>query len=276
MTSRSAIESRWHQYKTAGWSVIGFPDKADVLACRQTIEDELRNILENESVTLESYHEHVDDETHTRTQWALANHVWDTDLSRRLVEGLFEAVVSFIGPGIKYQTKPFLRIARPGRASDNIDYHRDTFYGQSPYEATIHVPFVECDEDKALRMVPGSHVLAEDAFDVGTGAPSDWSRGSPKHQMGFPYAPKELVDLDEDALVPIVLRLGEAVIFSPAIVHGQRVNNGSSTRFSIDLRVVSADAPLDADRLKPARGYADLTRSPVSEAAEQYHAQNRD
>ena len=52
---------------------------------------------------------------------------------------------------LKALKKPFLRIARPFKIEDNIGLHKDTIYGQSPYEMSIHVPLMSLGNKSCLK-----------------------------------------------------------------------------------------------------------------------------
>ena len=58
----------------------------------------------------------------------------------------------FTGIDIHIQKNPFLRIARPNKIEDNIGFHRDTLYGQSQFEVSVHVPLVNLDKSFMLKV----------------------------------------------------------------------------------------------------------------------------
>ena len=67
------------------------------------------------------------------------------------------------------------------------------------------------------------------------------------------------------------MKLGQAAIFSPALFHGQVVNEGTITRVTTDLRVVNSLAPAPFKRDKNAvAGYTALSESPISAVARRY------
>jgi hypothetical protein len=79
---------------------------------------------------------------------------------------------------------------------------------------------------------------------------------------------------DEDIarVTPAGTRLGEALVFSLAIVHGQVVNRSNVTRFSTDIRLINSLAPVDWSRLEERGRYKQLAVSPMTEAARLYEA----
>ena len=148
-----------------------------------------------------------------------------------------------------------MRIVRPGIERDNIGYHRDTNYGQSPFEVTMFMPLVDLPVEAGMCVIPKTHVIAEGDIKTESLADSEWSKGSPKHDLGFPYAPRKLVWNLGESLRSVPLKRGQAMLFSPSLVHGQAKNESLVTRFSIDIRFLSAHAPIDIIRDIEGRGY---------------------
>ena len=70
-------------------------------------------------------------------------------------------------------------------------------------------------------------------------------------------------------LEPIPLKLGEVLIFTLATVHGSEENRGHISRWSSDIRVMNALAPVDLSS-RPDY-YEKLSRSVVTELAQSYH-----
>ena len=69
-------------------------------------------------------------------------------------------------------------------------------------------------------------------------------------------------------MIPVPLRLGQALAFSLSTVHGCVVNNGSKTRWSTDIRIMNAFAPVDLkDRPEY---YQPLSSSAVTAKAQEY------
>ena len=55
--------------------------------------------------------------------------------------------------------KNLLKIARPNGYFDNIGFHKDTIYGQSPYEMSIHLPLVNLNKKSCLKVVKDLNFL---------------------------------------------------------------------------------------------------------------------
>ena len=188
---------------------------------------------------------------------------------RLVITSLLSYFRTLIGADLHIQQEPFLRISRPGIPDDNIGLHRDTWYGDTPYEISVWIPFTDTDEGNALRVAPGSHLWSEEAypierFDGGV------EKGSVKHSLGFIHSqPKRYVTPPETIALPV--RVGEMIVFSLALLHGMEVNRSKRTRVSMDVRLANSLAPVKFSRSRDANYYEQLCVSPVTEAARRYY-----
>lgn len=174
-----------------------------------------------------------------------------------------------LGSDLHIQQKPFLRISRPGVADDNIGMHRDTWYGDTPYEISVWIPFTDTDEGNALRVAPGSHLWSEEAHPVER-VDGSVEKGSVKHSLGFIHGqPKRLVG--GVPTIPLRVRVGQMIVFSLALLHGVEVNRSTRTRVSMDVRLTNSLAPVKFSRSRNEHYYEPLCRSPVSEVAKRYY-----
>jgi len=256
-------------YRDLGLCKAKLPDFDSIRDIRDLLESKLQAILGSNEVRLATYHEFASDDEHEDVQWEMVQYFWSNELCMKIGQSQLELLNALIGPDLHIQRHPFFRIARPNRNEDNIGLHRDNYYGQSPFEVAFHVPFLDLDVDSCLQFLAGSHLVSESAYETVPLDKSDWNKGSRKHEMGFPYAPKKLVG-DLSAVKPLPVEFGEVVIFPPQIVHGQEVNRGQVTRFSVDFRVVNTFAPIVMRKDLTSRGYAPLSESAVASVAQQY------
>ena len=217
---------------------------------------------------LDDYHEHVtDDAVHERVHYELATRYWDARLGHRIVTSELEFLRGFVGLDLHVQRYPYLRMARPGRAGDVTGLHRDLLYGASPYEVSILVPFTALDADGALRVVSGSHTEPSASFPATRVESAEVTPGSPRHRLGFPYAPQVLAPEVAEHAEPVPLRVGQALVMSLGLVHGQAVNDSATTRITTDVRVVNSLAPIEFSRGVRDDYYEPLCSSPVTEQA---------
>jgi hypothetical protein len=258
-----------------GWFRIALPRPGPVHEVRQLLLDRLRTRWTPEIRRIEDYHLFVEDDTrHIDIQNDLAELYWSVAAGPRIVEQNREFLIQLIGPDLHVSKYPYLRIARPLKQQDNVGYHRDTYYGSSAFEVSVHVPFVDLDAAGTLGMISGSHVEPESAFAFQQHTSDTVSKGSVKHRLGFLYAPKVMEATIASRMEPVPVRAGEALVFSLSVVHGQEVNRSSVTRFSSDIRVVNSLAPIAWERSVHKDYYMLLCSSAVTEQARRYQAAN--
>ncbi|MCB1085253.1 MAG: hypothetical protein KDK60_04045 [Chlamydiia bacterium] len=253
-----------------GWVVIDFLDPTPVLEARKALQKQLNKILGKE-VPLEQYHTEVeDDRRHTEIQVELTEFFRQKNFGKAIIEKQLPLFKPFMGLDLLVQRSPYLRMARPGKKQDNIGYHRDTFYGGSPYELSVLVPYVDVPALSALQVMTGSHILPEDHFPTKqiVNPDTEVTKGSSKHQLGFLYAPKIMDPSVEEEMLAVPLKVGQAIAFSLSTVHGCVMNQGETTRWSSDIRVMNAFAPVDLSA-RPDY-YQPLSSSPVTAKAEEY------
>lgn len=246
-----------------GWVIVDFNNLA--------ILHLIRNKLEQKTgCRLWEIHNYCNDETTKKNHVILSELFWKEEYSLIVAEVLLPQIQQLIGLDVMVQYMPYLRISRPRRSQDNIGYHKDTQYGQTPYELAVHLPFVNLDDGSAIKVISGSHIMPESAFSLVTPEGPRIEKGSIENHMGKPYAPKCLKVPDGMKTTPLTMKIGQCAIFSPAIFHGQEVNEGDVTRVSCDLRFVSSH---HADKVRVGRvhaGYVPVLRSPVEQVAELY------
>ncbi len=258
------------QFQEQGWFVMKAPDPAPIHAARSALLAELRRLTGIPSITLEHYHQIIDDDRHhTDLQIQLTDFFRTQELALQIIKAQRSFFQHLLGQDLDVQRNPYLRITRPHRPQDNIGYHRDTFYGGSPFELSVLIPYVDVPAASALAVLPGSHLRPEADFPTQQVQSTDVTKGSAKHQLGFLYAPKLIDPNCLKTMQPIPMALGDLLIFSLATVHGSEENQGQTCRCSSDVRAMKALAPVDLS-LRPTY-YQPLSRSVVTVAAERYH-----
>lgn len=192
-----------------------------------------------------------------------------SDIPRVIIESNIGYFHRLIGRDLHIQAKPFLRISRPGVADDNIGLHRDTWYGDTPYEISVWIPFTDTDEGNALRVAPGSHLWSEAAYPVER-IDGGVEKDSVKHSLGFIHgSPKRLETRVET--IPLPVQVGQMIVFSLALLHGQEVNRSARTRVSMDVRLANSLAPVKFARSRDEHYYERLSASPLMQVAQRYY-----
>ena len=257
-------------FSEKGWVVIDFIDPAPVLKAREALQTHLNELL-GRNIPLEEYHAEVEDDTqHTDIQIKMTEFFRKQQFGKAIIEKQLPLFKPFMGLDLCVQRSPYLRMTRPGKPQDNIGYHRDTYYGGSPYELSVLIPYVDVAAPSALQVMTGSHSLPENHFPTMQieNPDEDVRKGSAKHKLGFLYAPKVMNPSVGKDMIAIPLKLGQAIAFNLSTVHGSVVNNGTATRWSTDIRVMNAFAPVDLSA-RPDY-YEPLSRSAITTQAQEY------
>jgi hypothetical protein len=264
-------EAHYHEH---GWVLVTLPRTDVIQTVRGALLDELRRLSGDRTVTLERYHEIADDDAvHREYQLKLTELFRTRRYAHEVLGAQDDLFRPFLGPDLLVQVNPYLRMARPGKLQDNIGYHRDTFYGASPYELSVWIPYVDLPAESSLSVLSGSHTRPEADFPVTQTQSAEVAKGSNLHKMGFPYAPKVMDSAPLADIRAVPVKAGEALIFSLATVHGSVQNSGPIARWSTDIRVVNALAPVDLSA-RP-EYYETLSSSVVTDRARAYEVAER-
>lgn len=266
-----SMDEKIEHFVKNGWIVIDLINPTPIWETKKELEDQLQSIIKKK-ISLEDYHLYADDDAfHTQTQIQMTAFFRKEKFAKKIISTESEFFKQLVGLDLLVQTQPYLRMTRPGKKQDNVGYHRDTFYGGSPYELSVILPFVDCDSKMSLKVLSGSHIASEKLFPV-VQEKSNVIKGSEKHKLGFLYAPKLMDPSIEVRMQPVPLKMGQILIFSLSIVHGTVENKGNKTRWSSDVRVVNALAPVNFNE-RPDY-YEPFYTSAVTETAKRYFQEN--
>jgi len=253
-----------------GWVATDLPEPAAVFEVRDRLLGRLQERLP-ELESLDRYHAlGVPDDRHVPLLYELSEFYWHLDLGRTIIEANVSLFRRLIGGDLHVQRYPYLRAVRPGCAADAAPMHRDTYYGASPYEVSVVIPFTEMDETSGLRVISGSHLAADAEYPFTQTVSPDVVIQSPKHKLGYPYAPRLLDPALMDRSEVIPLKVGQALIFPLSLIHGGGFDSGTRTRFSTDIRVVNSWAPVAFSRGVHPDYFVPLCSSVVSNIARRY------
>ena len=258
-----------------GWVVVDLPDPSPVRHARERLLARLRETALPGLRCLDDYHWLVDDdERHIEILHGLMVFFWEAELGRAVIASNLELFRHLVGLDLHIQRCPYLRAVRPGKPRDAAPLHRDTYYGASANEVSVLVPLTDMGAEGILRVISGSHVSPDSAYPYVQQVSPEVAIRSPKHQLGFPYAPRLLDPLLVERAEPVPLAMGQALVFGLSLVHGHGINAGSRTRFSTDIRVVNSLVPVPRNRGVHDDYYVPLCSSAVSLSAQRYLAAN--
>ena len=219
----------------------------------------------------------IDDET----RLILVKNARDKILENNLIKNLFldnsEELIKILGPDIDIQTDIYLRVSRPNNENDFIDWHRDTFYGNSYWEMNFWFPIFPLNEGAGLAIIEGSHLTPSTnihSIEDKNSFRNKVVKGSLANELGYTYAPKSddtISQCKPSQIKLIIPQLGQGVIFFAYAAH-RAVNNSINTRISCDLRIKSMNAPTNTR----AGYYQPLRRGAITTCVEKMMAMNKE
>jgi len=120
-----------------------------------------------------------------------------------------------------------LSIQFPGDESSLLPVHADTWSGDSPFEVVVWLPLVDCYASKAMYILPPekSAELSQD-FIERAGTSSEDLYQSIKNDIKW-----------------LEVKYGEVLVFDQALPHGNRVNEETETRWSMNCRFKGVFTP---------------------------------
>lgn len=256
------------EFKQQGYFTYRFEQLKYLKQIKETCEQLAKEFFGDQFTSLENYHEiDIDNAQHDEFQYAVFTQLNKDKKHWNFVNDNLAFFTSIFGQDLDVQTNLYLRIARPGIFTDNIGIHRDTDYGNSAYELSLSLPLVNQVEGCGLNVIPQSHLFPERELEQFNR--EDVVRGTPKNKMGFLYAPKKILGLDESQLRCISLPFGSGLGFTLGLIHGQKANHTNMTRWAIDFRIKNSFHPLTKN-LK-AGYYTQLHESAINHMAKEYY-----
>ena len=230
-----------------GYSVVSIFSKEEFESLKNSIKDNLlKAFMENgvevdeESFELEKYHDYVaSNELHNKIISITRNlEVSDFDLDLSTIAQRFGDIL-----GYKFSTfvpelgksHVQIRISRPNSLDINPP-HKDGYLSYWKDIINVWIPIVGCNEKSSLPVFPGSHFINE----------NDVLRTESKgaHINGNTYYVPCILEVKnkEMKMIRPNPKQGEALIFSPFLIHGAAINgNQDLTRISLELRFPKAN-----------------------------------
>ena len=189
--------------------------------------------LHTSSDRLEAYHEVVDEAGHIeRIQRSRELRFADLGLDAQAYVRVFEAALSVkLDPMVESLGRDHvqLRINRPG-STDYNPPHRDGSLPVWRRSLNAWIPIAGVNPLTSLSIVPGSQRLAEiDCWQTPPGGATI---------AGKPYRVPAIARTREGPLrmVRAPVRLGQALVFTPFLIHGLAVNFSEHTRMALEFR----------------------------------------
>ncbi len=147
-----------------------------------------------------------------------------------LAKGTIEAIV---GNELAMQARVNLSIQMPEDDSSLLHTHADTWSGDSPFEAVLWLPLVNAYNTKSMYLLlPEANQKLNKDFKNLAGSSSD-----------------SLFENISDEVEWMKIDYGNFLLFNQTLPHGNRVNQESETRWSLNCRFKSVFSPYGDKKL---------------------------
>jgi sporadic carbohydrate cluster 2OG-Fe(II) oxygenase len=140
---------------------------------------------------------------------------------------------TIVGNELAMQLRVNLSIQMPNDVSSLLPVHGDTWSGDSPYEVVVWIPLVDCFNTKSMYILgptPAKRLL--DNFGYMSGKSSEDL---------YQSISKDVTFLD--------IKYGQVLLFDQALPHGNRINEETHTRWTMNCRFKAVFTPYGDKRI---------------------------
>ena len=161
----------------------------------------------------------------------------------RLAKPYLEAIV---GNELAMQQRINLSIQMPNDAISLLPVHADTWDGDSPFEVVVWLPLVNCFGTKAMYLLP----------------PSESAKFADEFSSRAASSSEAIFDSIKNEVKWLEVKSGQVMVFDLTLLHGNRANQESETRWSMNCRFKGVFTPY-GDK-KPGEFFSPITLRPAS------------
>ena len=249
------IDGKRHDWEVEGefsWGEGGvlFDEQRDLLAPRlgkegyliadlpgglaERARDGIEQVLGRFGVEMQTYHQSVDAQRHQQIievtrELGMKDFGWDGD---ELCASLAHIVGTELSSHIDAQGRDFIivRINRP----DSTDFnppHRDAYLPIHYDVVNLWIPIFGCNSDTSLPLIPGSHLIAESEC---------YLTGAHGARIGGKTYVVPAMLMNRQGLWEMIrppVGFGQALVFTPYLIHGAAINASDQVRISLELRL---------------------------------------
>lgn len=134
---------------------------------------------------------------------------------------------TLVGNELAMQLRVNLSIQFPGDDSSLLPVHADTWSGDSPFEVVVWLPLVDCYGTKAMYLLP----------------PKPTAEFSQNFARRAGNSSEDIYQSIKNEVRWLEVAYGEVLVFDQALPHGNRVNEESETRWTMNCRFKSVFTP---------------------------------
>ena len=237
---KSYLNSKKIDLVNNGWDIKEILNKREFDKLYTSIKKSLNEIIENKfgsinEVELEDYHEIIDTmDLHNHVTSITKNFTNDNfdfslDIITKRVEEALGLKLDSYNPDLG-KSHVQLRISRPNSLDINPP-HRDSYLTYYENVINLWIPIAGCDDKTILPVATGSHKYEEEEL-LKTESKGAKINGNSYMVPCILSYKNEPLKMNRPAL-----NYGEAIVFTPYLIHGAAMNMSSKTRMSLELRL---------------------------------------
>lgn len=163
-------------------------------------------------------------------------------------------VGTLVGNELAMQNRINFSIQMPEDRSSLLELHADVFAGETPYQVVQWLPLVDVRATKSMFILP------RPKSEQVVGRLRDFSQGGMS----------ALYDAVKQDLVWLDIPYGRVLLFSPNVLHGNVVNDESTTRWSLNCRFTGLFTPYGTAERSLGSYYLPITVRPVTRMGAAY------
>jgi len=148
----------------------------------------------------------------------------------RLAKPYLEAIV---GNELAMQQRINLSIQMPDDMSSLLPVHADTWSGDSAFEVVVWLPLVDCFRTKAMYLLP----------------PKESAKFATQFSQRGGSSSETIFDSIKSEVIWLEVKSGQVMLFDQSLPHGNRVNEESETRWSMNCRFKGVFTPYGDKKL---------------------------
>jgi len=161
---------------------------------------------------------------------AMNREPWFRPTYYRLARGV---LATLVGNELAMQRRINLSVQLPGDESSLLPVHSDVWSGDSAFEVVVWVPLVDCYRTKSMFILPRK-------------LNDEHSKRLAEFQG---KDTEELFRAIEPDVEWVTVSVGQGIIFTHTLMHGNRRNEENEARWSMNCRFKSLLSPYDTKRL---------------------------
>jgi sporadic carbohydrate cluster 2OG-Fe(II) oxygenase len=235
-------KSQLEKLHTQGFVVIKAKDTTALKKLKKEIINSLKKDFKERDI-INNYHKKYNDKKNYILQSKTQKFIKKNNLHFEIIQKNKSIFASILGNDICATKHVNFRVVRPSIAYDNINFHRDTDLGHTPYELNVWTPLFNTNKNNTLCILPKSH-LKKLTYFKSKKINTKFRKGSLHNRLGFLYKSFKHKNFEDRLMKQIKCKFGHLLIFYSSCMHGTKSNISNETRFSLDFNISNSFYPI--------------------------------